>query len=193
MQAPELKTFRLVGGTSLSLQRGHRLSVDIDLFTDALYGSIDFERIDEFLKKAYRYVDTNNYAITGMGKAYYIGVSKEECIKLDLFYTDPFIRPELVIDEVRMATEEEIIAMKMDVIARGGRKKDFWDLHDLAESYSFANMLELHKERYPYNHDAELIRKNFGQFKDADQDFDPICLKNKYWEIIKLDLLDFIK
>lgn len=29
-----LKDFRLVGGTSLSLQRGHRKSVDIDLFTD---------------------------------------------------------------------------------------------------------------------------------------------------------------
>lgn len=34
--------FRLVGGTALSLQLGHRISVDIDLFTDAPYGSIDF-------------------------------------------------------------------------------------------------------------------------------------------------------
>lgn len=30
--------FRLVGGTSLSLQIGHRMSVDIDLFTAAEYG-----------------------------------------------------------------------------------------------------------------------------------------------------------
>ncbi len=36
--------FRLVGGTALSLYRGHRISVDIDLFTDALYGSIDFAK-----------------------------------------------------------------------------------------------------------------------------------------------------
>jgi len=35
MQRPELETFRLVGGTSLSLQLGHRISTDIDLFTDA--------------------------------------------------------------------------------------------------------------------------------------------------------------
>ncbi|MDA0278745.1 MAG: nucleotidyl transferase AbiEii/AbiGii toxin family protein [Bacteroidetes bacterium] len=34
-------TFRLVGGTSLSLQLGHRESIDIDLFTDAAYGSLD--------------------------------------------------------------------------------------------------------------------------------------------------------
>ncbi len=34
--------FRLVGGTNLSLRYGHRKSVDIDLFTDAEYGSLDF-------------------------------------------------------------------------------------------------------------------------------------------------------
>lgn len=34
--------FRLVGGTNLSLRFGHRKSDDIDLFTDAEYGSLDF-------------------------------------------------------------------------------------------------------------------------------------------------------
>jgi len=34
------RNFRLVGGTSLSLQLGHRISVDIDMFTDDLYGSV---------------------------------------------------------------------------------------------------------------------------------------------------------
>ena len=32
--APELKHFRLVGGTALSLLYGHRKSIDLDLFTD---------------------------------------------------------------------------------------------------------------------------------------------------------------
>lgn len=40
--------FRLVGGTSLSLQMGHRVSIDIDLFTDATYGTINFDALDEF-------------------------------------------------------------------------------------------------------------------------------------------------
>ena len=34
MKAPIFNDFRLVGGTSLSLQLGHRMSIDIDLFTD---------------------------------------------------------------------------------------------------------------------------------------------------------------
>ena len=45
-----LSGFRLVGGTSVSLLIGHRMSVDIDLFTDAEYGTIDFAAISEKLK-----------------------------------------------------------------------------------------------------------------------------------------------
>ena len=36
MQSSFFDPFRLVGGTSLSLQIGHRMSDDIDLFTDTL-------------------------------------------------------------------------------------------------------------------------------------------------------------
>lgn len=35
--------FVLVGGTALSLQLGHRKSVDIDLFSPAAYGAIDWD------------------------------------------------------------------------------------------------------------------------------------------------------
>lgn len=34
MAADEFASFRLVGGTALSLQIGHRESIDIDLFSD---------------------------------------------------------------------------------------------------------------------------------------------------------------
>lgn len=36
------------------------------------------------------------------------------------------------------------------------------------------------------------LKKNFSDFKTADEDFDPVCLKEKHWEIIKLDLIDFV-
>ncbi len=54
-------------------------------------------------------------------------------------------------------------------------------------------MFALHKERYPYNHDQMQIRSSFSNFILADEDFDPICLKGKHWEIIKLDMIDFAK
>jgi len=47
--------------------------------------------------------------------------------------------------------------MKLDVIQREGRKKDFWDLHELLSNYGIGNMLELYKQGYPYGHNMDLI------------------------------------
>ncbi|WP_312344923.1 nucleotidyl transferase AbiEii/AbiGii toxin family protein [Chryseobacterium binzhouense] len=188
MASEAFKGFRLVGGTSLSLQLGHRMSIDIDLFADATYGTIDFKEIDRFLRDAFSYVDTFSDLEPAMGKSYLIGTDRDNTVKLDLYYTDSFIRPSIVADQIRLATVEEIIAMKIDVVQRGGRKKDFWDLHECLPNYGIGKMLELHEERYPYGHDKDLILKNFIDFTFADDDFDPICLQGKYWEFIKEDI-----
>jgi hypothetical protein len=193
MAAKEFNAFRLVGGTALSLLRGHRESIDIDLFSDAPYDSIDLGTIYKFLCNTFSYVDTNDYKVVGLGKSYYIGNSEEDCVKLDLFYTDKFIQDIIQIDGIRLATIEEIITMKIDIISRGGRKKDFWDIHELKDDYSIEKMLGLHKQRNPYTHDGDQIRRNFTNFENADDDFDPICLKGKHWEIVKLDIIDFAR
>jgi len=84
---------------------------------------------------------------------------------LDLFYTDRFIHKIILIDGIRLATVEEILAMKVDVISRGGRKKDFWDIHELKDDYSLEKMIDLHRQRYPYTHNEDKIRSNFSNFK----------------------------
>ena len=185
--------FRLVGGTALSLYRGHRKSIDIDLFTDADYQTIDFDAIDKWLNTHYNYVDSNNIKPVGMGKSYFVGENETDCIKLDLYYTDTFINEPLIVDGIRLATVEEIIAMKADVISRGGRKKDFWDLHELITEYSLTDILKLHKKRYPYNHDPQLLIKMLTDFTTADDDFNPLCLHGKHWELIKLDMIRFAR
>lgn len=55
--APAFEHFRLVGGTALSLQLGHRMSVDLDFFSDVAYGIIDFGGIEDYLRKSFRYLD----------------------------------------------------------------------------------------------------------------------------------------
>lgn len=192
MKTAVFNDFRLVGGTALSLYRGHRMSVDIDLFSDAEYGTLDFEAIDTFLRTTFPYVDTSDFAAIGFGKSYYIGDCKEDCIKLDLYYTEPFINKKVIIDNIRMATVEEIIAMKLEIVSRMGRKKDFWDLHELKDSYTIAEMFALHEKRYPYTHNKALLLQNFTDFSEADDDFEPDCLKGKYWELIKLDITEFV-
>lgn len=193
MAAKLFDPFRLVGGTSLSLQLGHRISVDIDLFTDAPYGSVNFEALEHFFHTTFPYVSHLANVLPGMGKSYMVGIDRDNAIKIDVYYTDPFIQPALVIDGIRMATIEEIIAMKIDVIQRGGRKKDFWDLHELLPNYSIRTMIALHKERYEFSHDSNLILQNLTNFKQADDDFCPICLRGKYWEFIKEDIEDAVK
>jgi predicted nucleotidyltransferase component of viral defense system len=190
MEEASLQQFRLVGGTSLSLQLGHRISVDLDLFTDADYDSVDFAAIDNFLRESFPYVSEPQSGVLGIGRSYLIGDNPNEMVKLDLYYTDSFIQPELVFGPYRLAAIEEIIAMKIDIVQRVVRKKDLWDLHELLGTYSPAKMIELHKTRYPFNHDENKIRTNVTNFTSADDDFDPRCLKGKYWELIKLDIIN---
>jgi len=193
MEAEEFKGFRLVGGTSLSLQLGHRESVDIDLFSDKPYGSIDFEKIDLYLDTHFSYVDDIRELLPAMGKSYLVGTDRDNAIKLDVFHTDNFITPARVEDGIRLASVEEIIAMKMDVVQRVARKKDFWDLHELLTLYGIGDMLKWHERRYPYGHNSKLILENFIKFDNANEDFDPICLKGKHWEFIKEDLKETIE
>lgn len=117
MQSSEFLEFRLVGGTALSLHLGHRMSVDIDLFTDAPYRSIDFSVIEDFLHASFGHVQGYFGGNPAMGKSYLVGSDRDHVVKLDIFYSmDPFFQPAISQDYIRMATIEEIIAMKVDVV-----------------------------------------------------------------------------
>jgi hypothetical protein len=167
------------------------MSIDIDLFTDAAYGSIDFKAIDTYLRNHFAYVNPSwDGQSVGMGRGYVVGETPatEDMIKIDLYYTDPFIQPFITTEKVRLATIEEIAAMKIDVVQREGRKKDFWDIHELLDTLTLEQMIALHEERYPYTHDVASIHANLVDFQSAEDDLDPICLKEKHWEFIKLDI-----
>lgn len=152
MSSPQFDPFRLVGGTSLSLQIGHRMSEDIDLFTSAEYGSIDFDSLDQFFRQNFQHVDTNEGLPVATGKSWYVGSTEKDSVKVDIYYTDAFIRPIDEAEGIRMASKEDIIAMKLETIGNKGRKKDFWDIHELHGDYTIAQMIELYLERYPYGH-----------------------------------------
>jgi predicted nucleotidyltransferase component of viral defense system len=191
MQEELFAPFRLVGGTSLSLQIGHRVSVDIDLFTAADYGSIDFKEIRSFLENKYPYCSSRNLDNVAFGTYFEVGNSKEDFVKIDLYYTDEFIFDIVSKDSIRMASENEIIAMKLDLVLRGGRKKDFWDLHYYLDKVPIDEMISFYEQRYPYN-DCSTIKSQFINFELADADFDPLCLLVKSWELIKLDFFESI-
>jgi len=193
MTFEELSSFRLAGGTSLSLLLGHRKSLDIDMFSDSGYDSVDFDKIDKLFLKFFDYVDIGSAVNKGFGKSYYIGTKEVDAIKVDLFYTDPFILPIIGIENIRLCRLGEIVAMKLEIIGNNGRKKDFWDIHELMEHFTWSEMLDFFLKRYPYSHKREEIIKKLTDFNNAEADPDPICLKKKHWELIKIDIEESIK
>lgn len=193
MANPIFEPFYLVGGTSLSLRLGHRISVDIDLFTNATYGSLDFSVYEKFFRENYPYYYcTDKTDLVGFGRSYYVGKSEDNNIKVDLYYHDEIIDSCDTIDNIRIASLEDVVAMKVDVVSRGGRKKDFWDLHELLNSYSIPQMLDVHQLRHEYTHDRQQVISSFTDFSFADGDINPICLKGKEWELVKLDFVDIM-
>jgi predicted nucleotidyltransferase component of viral defense system len=189
---PIFMPFRLVGGTALSLQLGHRMSEDIDLFTAAEYGSIDYKAIREFLENKYPFCVSRSLDNVSFGTNFVVGNSITDCVKLDLYYTDEFIEKPIIINNIRMATINEIIAMKLEVILQGGRKKDFWDLHYFMDKMNLDDMISLYEKRYPYSDGFNYNKKQLLNFDKADNDFEPICLLGKNWEIIKMDFYEFV-
>tara|TARA_Y100000782_G_scaffold85191_1_gene92381 strand:+ start:1558 stop:1896 length:339 start_codon:yes stop_codon:yes gene_type:complete len=110
------------------------------LFSDAPYGSIDFEKIASILRVTFPYFSSSS-ELVGLGKSYFIGNTEDDLVKLDLFYTDPFVFPLIMEQKVRFASVQEIAAMKLEVVGQGGRKKDFWDIHELLESYTLNELI----------------------------------------------------
>lgn len=73
MNESKFDSFRLVGGTALSLQWGHRMSVDIDIFSDQTYGSIDFASLGCWFQNKFEYVDVHDFESSRLGTSLFLG------------------------------------------------------------------------------------------------------------------------
>ena len=45
----------------------------------------------------------------------------------------------------------DIAAMKLEAISARSVKKDYWDIAELLNIYSLAQMIDFYEERYPWN------------------------------------------
>lgn len=127
VNSPIFKDFTLIGGTCLSLQLGHRRSIDIDLFTDIDYGTMNTKEMKEFIQRSFPYSEnTDSLDTSALGYTLYMGDSPIDKIKVDFFYTEKFIFPIQEIDHIRIADIREIAAMKLSAITEEEpRQKDF--------------------------------------------------------------------
>jgi len=123
----------------------------------------------------------------------YVGNSSDDCIKLDICYDDNPIFPLVQIEGIRMVSEKDIAAMKLNAIAQDRqRKKDLWDIHDLLETYSIEDMVSFALKRYPWSLTLDKIIDGFKRIPSLNDYTEIRCLKGKYWEFVSEDLMEQI-
>jgi len=186
MQIHDLNQFSLVGGTALSLKYGHRLSVDLDLFSDQ---EMNKDLLIDFLKKKYtdRFIIENTQAKWGIFR--YI-----DNIKIDIVqYPHSLIGKIENIESIRLYHDKDLMAMKIQAILGRGKKKDFWDIAELLEHYSIQEMMTCHKAKYPNQMLGISIPQALTYFVDADDSEEPITIKPMTWEEVKSNISNKVR
>ena len=175
MLLPSLQNFGLVGGTNLSLRYGHRLSIDLDLFTNE-----PFEN-DKILAEIER--KFTNIEVVDDGKnMLYLFI---EGVKIDLALVPfPNIAPFDFVENIRLTSCPDVIAMKLNALARRGSKKDFWDLAEILDHYTINDILGFFKQKYA-SKDVLYILRSMIYFEDAERQIDPDPLKKITWKQVK--------
>jgi hypothetical protein len=176
MDDEKLKDFYLVGGTALALMLGHRMSVDIDLFTTAEFNG------DETA----RYLRDNYNAVFKTFRNNYIAGYMED-IQFDmLIHQYPHVMPLVNAEEIRMSSLEDIAAMKINaIVGNGSRIKDFVDIYYLLKEMSYEQMLDAYSAKYP-NIDVKQARMSLLYFDDIDFTTKVVLMKDVFkWNEIK--------
>jgi predicted nucleotidyltransferase component of viral defense system len=178
MQVPALQSFYLVGGTCLALRYGHRTSVDLDLFSVKDFNNYE---LNSSLLEAGIPFSSNNIQ-NKIGLFGYIDKIKVDFVKHYMFSQ---IDKEATDDGIRMFGDMDIIAMKIFAILQRAQKKDFWDMAELLQHYSFNDCIEAYHAKYPDNQMLISIPYAITYFADAEESEDPVSLKGQTWESVK--------
>ena len=163
------KDYFLVGGTALSLQLGHRISDDIDLFTRR---EINKDEIFDFLNRDYN----GKYQIHNMQNIV-LQISIEN-IKIDFVKHDYNLIEEIKLHEgIKYLGKKDISAMKLMAIAnRGDQAKDFIDIYYLLQEIKLEDMFKYYKIKYNQN-DISTIKRSLVYFDD---------ITDSNWAAVKL-------
>lgn len=188
MQVPELSEFLLVGGTNLSLRFGHRISVDLDLFTNKPF---DRDEVHGGVLKSL----PQTILLDQRKQTIWLTI---DGVRVDLILHEyPYIKGAEEIDGIRFLSVEDIIPMKLEAMATRGVKKDFWDMAELLNHFSLPQMLDFYQRRYP-NSDPGHVLLAMTYFDDAEvEKIDPKSLNSITWDQVKdrmrLTVYEYVK
>ena len=175
---PVLEDARLVEGTALALQLGHRTSVDLDFFGRI---NADSEDLRDILREVGR------VEVASVSKN--INIFWINGVKVDMVnYPYPWLDLPIVEDGVRLASLNDIAAMKISAIVNRGTKKDFIDLYTLLQHFALDEILDMYSRKYS-DGSLFIVMKSLTYFDDAETDPMPNVLNDTTWETVK----DFLR
>lgn len=178
MQTELAAHFYLGGGTALSLQIGHRRSVDLDFFSPEL--DIPTSRLD--LERALA-VFQPVLADAAWGSLVYL----VRDVRMGFYgYGFPLAAPLVETEGVRLASIEDIALMKLDALLSRAARKDFYDLYFICQQIPLRSLLDLAPRKYPSVRDFEAQTvKRLVYFENAEADVDPVLLQPVSWAKVK--------
>ena len=138
-----IKAFYLAGGTGLALHFGHRFSVDLDFFSDHTNAVGPDQRavLRNVLNESsleITYDKDSTFVVTWRG----VGIS---FFRLDLYQ---LVQPTLLVNNVHLASVEEIGAMKLAAIINRGTRKDMVDLYFILHQVSLDSLFQVASIKY---------------------------------------------
>ncbi len=189
MQEECLQHFNLVGGTALALQMGHRISVDLDLFSSQ---DFDNKYIISELSKKFKSIEITEHPFTIIQKIEY-PFDSQNYIKVDIVkYPYKLLNQPIFTNGIRLLTKEDIIPMKLSAIGSRGSKKDFYDIFFLLKEFDIKHMFSLFEQKFP-NVNYFHIVKSLSYFDDADKELNPKTIEKIAWNDIKKEIQKQVK
>ena len=178
---PVLEQTRLVGGTALALQLGHRKSIDLDFF-----GTVDCEA--EYLRESIAGIAS----LTILKESPHIHIYIVDGIKVDIVnYIYPWLDDVVLEQGLRLASVSDIAAMKITAIIGRGTKKDFIDIAFLLHHFSLEEILHFYAAKYN-DSSVFMAMKSLAYFDDAEADPMPDMFVNQSWQQVKAYILSKI-
>ena len=172
------QSFYLAGGTALSLQIGHRHSIDLDFFSP----NEDIPSIRAQLETALAPFQST-LADSSWGNLVFL----VKDVRVGFYgYGFPFVSPLVEADGVKLASIEDIALMKLDAMLSRAARKDFYDLYFICKNKSLKSLFEKAKQKYPSVRDFETqTTKRLVYFENADNESEPSLLKKISWQTVK--------
>jgi hypothetical protein len=178
------QNFVLAGGTALALQIGHRISIDLNLFTNLPF---DETQLADHLRRNYNFELDFISSNTIKGEINGIQI---DCIA----HQYPWLEKHNKYGSIRLAGYLDIAAMKLNAISGNGtRMKDFIDIAFLSTRTGLNQMLQAYEQKYKSNPVMPL--KAMSYFNDINFN-EPVLMteiKHLKWHFIEKRILEMQK